>query len=228
MEKQKEFRVKVLGASKVTHDVRRFVLEKPHGFSFVPGQATDLSIDKPGLRDKINPFTFTCLTSDPYLEFTIKMYEDREDGVTKHLKDIRKDDYFIIREPFGAIHYKGKGTFIAGGAGITPFIAILRMLEKEKKLEGNTLIFSNKTKEDIILEDEFREMEKKGLKLIFTLTREKIDGYENRRIDENFLKEKINNFKQHFYICGPTRMVGELQSFLRKLGAESEGIVIET
>ncbi len=225
---EKEWRVKVLYTKMVAHNVKRFKLEKPKGYSFVSGQATEISIDSPELKDKKRPFTFTCLSSDSYLEFTIKIYPDHEDGMTKHLKDIKKGDFLIVREVFGAIHYSGPGVFIAGGAGVTPFISILRQLEKDKKLPGNTLIFSNKKEEDIINKKEFEEMEKEGLKVIFTLTREINKKYENRRIDLPFIKEKISNFKQHFYVCGPVRFVGELQDILKKLGANSDSIVIET
>jgi ferredoxin-NADP reductase len=41
---------------------------------------------------------------------------------------------------FGAIEYKGEGVFIAGGAGVTPFIAILRQLQAENKIANNKLI----------------------------------------------------------------------------------------
>ena len=40
--------VKVTSAEYVTHDVRQFRLEKPPGFTFSPGQATELSINKEG------------------------------------------------------------------------------------------------------------------------------------------------------------------------------------
>lgn len=39
-------KVKVLLIEGVTHDVRRFVVEKPEGYSFVPGQATEVSMSK--------------------------------------------------------------------------------------------------------------------------------------------------------------------------------------
>ena len=38
--------VKVLKAEDVTHDVRRFTVSKPDGYSFIPGQATEASINK--------------------------------------------------------------------------------------------------------------------------------------------------------------------------------------
>ena len=42
--------VKVTSAEYVTHDVRQFRLEKPPGFTFSPGQATELSINKEGVE----------------------------------------------------------------------------------------------------------------------------------------------------------------------------------
>ena len=93
---------------------------------------------------------------------------------------------------WGTINYKGPGVFIAGGAGITPFIAILRMLKKDGKIEGNKLFFSNKTTEDVILEKEFREMFDPN-DLMLTLTKEKVAGYESGRVDSEFLKKHIKN-----------------------------------
>lgn len=224
---EKEFVVKILKIEQVTHDVKRIAVEKPAGFQFVPGQATDVSVYKERFRDKKNPFTFTCLPTEKYLEFTIKIYEERK-GVTYEIDKLKKGDSLIIREPFGAIHFKGEGVFIAGGAGVTPFIAILRQLRRNGNLEGNTLIFSNKTEKDIILRDEFDLMAKEGLKVIYTLTREKKDGLEFGRIDEKFLISHVDKWKQYFYVCGPLRMVGEIQHLLKKLGANVEFIVVET
>lgn len=218
--------VKILKIKRITHDVKQFTLEKPAGYKFTPGQATDVSINNQKLKNEERPFTFTSLNEDPYLQFTIKGYK-KHHGVTEKIHKLKPGDELIIKDPFGAIHYAGTGVFIAGGAGITPFIAILYKLKKDNKLKGNTLIFSNKTSKDIILEKEFKEMKKSGLKCIFTLTRETNPKYENRRIDTEFLKEKIKNLNQHFYVCGPITMVGELQHLLKQLGAKAESIVFE-
>ncbi len=219
--------VKVLEIMERTHNVRTFRVEKPDGYSFVPGQATEVSINTPELKNKKRPFTFTCLEKEKYLEFTIKMYDKHENGVTKHLRDLKKGDSLIIREVFGAIHYDGKGVFIAGGAGITPFIAILRMLREKGELKGNRLIFSNKTEKDIILKDEFDSMTSEGLEITYVLTKEKKKGYDFGRIDRDYLEMEIKDFSQNFYVCGPIAMVGELQDALKKLGANAESIVFE-
>jgi ferredoxin-NADP reductase len=49
-----------------------------------------------------------------------------------------------------------------------------------------------------------------GKNFITTLTDEKKRGYENGRIDYTFLKKK-DNFKQHFYVCGPPQFVTAFQ-----------------
>ncbi len=149
--------VRILNIKQVTHDVKRFQIEKPAGYSFIPGQATDVSVNSAALKDEKRPFTFTSLNSDPHLEFTIKIYSSRN-GVTNALGNLKPGDELIIRDVWGAISYKGKGVFIAGGAGITPFISIFRDLKVKNEVSGNILLFANKTRSDIILESEFRKL----------------------------------------------------------------------
>jgi ferredoxin-NADP reductase len=227
MKKMSEYNIKIIKVEEVTHNVRRIVVEKPGGYRFIPGQATEVSIDKDGWREKKRPFTFTSLNEWPELEFVIKVYGNR-DGVTNQIGMLKKGDGLIIRDVWGAIHYEGEGIFLAGGAGVTPFIAILRQLRKEGKLEGNVLIFSNKSEKDIILRDEFYEMSKEGLKVFFTLTEEENEKYGFGRIDEEMLKRLVDDFSKKFYICGPVRMVGEMQHLVKKLGADSDSIIVET
>ncbi|MEO8960650.1 MAG: FAD-binding oxidoreductase [Ginsengibacter sp.] len=216
--------VKILNVQNVTHNVRRFTLSKPENYVFTPGQATDIVINLPEWKKERRPFTFTALNDWPQLEFTIKIYSDH-DGVTNQLGKLKAGDELIIHDIFGAIQYKGEGVFIAGGAGVTPFIAILRQLQKDGKLGDNKLIFSNKTSADIILKDEFEKM--LGDNFINTLTDEKAGKYDNSIINEDYLKEKIKNLDQYFYICGPDPMIEAISKDLQKIGVDKEKIVFE-
>jgi ferredoxin-NADP reductase len=58
-------------------------------------------------------------------------------------------------------------------------------------------------------------------------TRESAPGYENRRITADFLGEKIEDFRQRFYVCGPDSFVAEVKSILKRLGAKSSSLVFE-
>jgi len=217
-------KVKIRSAEYVTHNVRRFDVEKPSGWAFEPGQATEVSIDKEGWRDEKRPFTFTSLPEWDDLQFTIKIYPEHR-GVTEQLGKLEVGDALILEEPWGTIQYLGPGTFIAGGAGVTPFIAILRALERDEKLEGHSLIFSNHTERDITLRDEFDAMD--GLVTTYVLSAEEKPGLIYGRIDEDFLRENISDFAQHFYVCGPDEMVADISQALTELGADPEALVFE-
>ena len=216
--------VTILMTEFVTHDVKHFMVTKPEGFDFTPGQGVELAINRAGLSEDGHPFTPTSLPQDRILEFTIKGYAQR-DGMTRKLHQLNSGDELLLSEPFGTIHYKGPGTFIAGGAGVTPFIAIFRDLAKSNKLDGHSLIFSNKTPADVICEKEFRHY--LGERCVFTCTHESVPGYENRRIDMAFLEEKISDFSQHFYVCGPKKFVENINDALKDLGARPDALVFE-
>jgi ferredoxin-NADP reductase len=219
-----DYPVKILLTEPVTHDVKRFRVEKPAGYTFIPGQATELSINNPQFREEKRPFTFTSLTDAPYLEFTIKIYSDHP-GVTNELGKLRAGDQVIIRDVWGAITYNGKGVFIAGGAGVTPFISILRDLNRKNEIKGNLLIFANKTSADIILEQEFKNM--LGDAFINILSREKKDNYYSGIIDQAFLKTHIDAYPKKFYVCGPPPMIDAILGHLEKLGFARNSITIE-
>lgn len=210
----------------VTHDVRRYRFEKPEGYSFTPGQATEVAVDKDGWRDEKRPFTFTSLNSDPYLEFVIKSYPDH-DGVTEQIGKLEVGDALIIDDPWGTIEYKGEGVFLAGGAGVTPFIAIFRDLDKRGKLGENRLIFSNKTYRDVILEKEFEEM--LGDHFISVITDEPTDDhlFLDGFIDKQFLDDRIDDFSQPFYVCGPQPFNKAIMGYLKELGADPDALVFE-
>jgi ferredoxin-NADP reductase len=226
-----EYITKILATRQVTHDVKYFRLEKPSGYHFNPGQATDVSINQPAWKDQLRPFTFTCLNEDPYLEFTIKRYPDHH-GVTDHLHQLQPGDELILRDVWGAIEYKGPGYFIAGGAGLTPFMAILRQLHKENKTAGNTLFFSNKTSADIIYEKELQTILGPNAVFVLTkegknLTKEDKKEYLHARINREFLRQHVTDFHKPFYICGPDPMILEINGTLTGLGASPEALVFE-
>lgn len=216
--------VKIFSIEKLTHDVRRYRIEKPAGYSFEPGQATEVSINQPKWKEERRPFTFTSLNEWPYLEFTIKSYNDH-DGVTNALYSLAAGDELIIRDVWGAISYQGEGYFIAGGAGITPFIAIFRQLHHDGKIAGNQLFFSNKTAEDIIL---YTELDKiLGNQAHHILTKENNAAFEKGHIDADYLQKHITDFSKPIYICGPDKMVEGINEILIGSGAKPESVIFE-
>lgn len=213
----------ILNTHFITHDVKRFVLEKPKDFTYHPGQSAHISINLPGWEDKIRPYTFTSLNDWNYLEFIIKIYDEHH-GVSHQLGKLKVGDELLMHDVFGSINFKGPGIFIAGGTGITPFIAIFRALYHSNNLRDVALLYSNKTVEDIILHDELTKMLGPAYKNVFT--REGVIGFRERRIDRKFLIENIGNFNFRFYVCGPKSFTEDVCEALVSLGVDPEFLVI--
>lgn len=216
--------VRVLSTEKINHNVLRIKTRKPETYSFIPGQATDLSINRDGWKDQLRAFTFTSLPADPDLEFHIKTYPERK-SVTAELLNLKPGDELLLHEVFGAITYRGEGVFIAGGAGVTPFIAILRFLNSQHKTGKNKLIFANTSRNDILLEEEFANM--LGPRFVNILSGEKVDGYYTGFISEQFLRDQIPDFSCNFYVCGPPPMMENVLPMLKNLGVDDDRIIVE-
>lgn len=219
-----EHYVRIKSIEPVTHDVLRIVTEKPFEYAFTPGQATEVSINKYDWKDEKRPFTFTCIPENNYLEFIVKTYPSRK-GVTNQFLQLEKNDELILHDVFGAIGYKGEGVFIAGGAGVTPFISIFRFLHSKNKTGKNKLIFANKTKADMILEEEFQKI--LGDNFISILADEKVEGYATGKITRDFIKTNSGGLNKLFYICGPPPMMDAIEKQLAELHVPRESIIKE-
>jgi len=216
--------VKIKSIEHLTHDVLKIVAERPSGLTFHPGQAVDVSINKPGWETALRPFTFTSLPEDNHIEFNIKTYPAKK-GVTNELLSLKPGNELFIGDVFGDIAYKGEGIFIAGGAGITPFVAILRHLKSKNQLGNNKLIFANKTKGDIIQKELFEKL--LGNNFINVLSDETVEGYEHGFITAEIIKKHSTPNHKYFYLCGPPPMMDAVQKHLASLGIPNEQIIKE-
>jgi ferredoxin-NADP reductase len=208
--------VKILKKEKLNHDVIQFHLERPQNYSFTAGQAIELSLDAPEKKGPA-PFTFTGLNTSPDLELTIKIYEEHH-GLTAALSRLNPGDRVMITDPWDSFTNKGAGVFIAGGAGITPFVALLRQLHVDKKIGESLLLFANKTVDDIFYHHELKSL--LDNRYIDIITRGQ--NISPSKIDEELLRKHITNFKQPFYVCGPPGFVEIVQQILVTLGATEE------
>ncbi len=216
--------VSIKSIEHITHDVLHVQIEKPINFTYVPGQAVDISINKPEWENVKSCFTFTSLPEDSDLEFTIKTYPSRN-RVTNQLLSAKPGDEIFVYKPFGDIRFKGDGIFIAGGAGITPFIAIFKMLEKDNIIANNKLIFANKKCEDIIMKDYFDKL--LGDNFINVLSEEDHEGYEKGYITADIIKKEMDETVKFYYLCGPKPMMEAVEKQLVSLGVLGEQIVKE-
>lgn len=217
-------KVKIQSIEIVANSVVRLKLEKSEDIPYEPGQATDITLDVSPWEKEYRTFTFTSLPQNDYLEFTIKVYPEHK-GVTEQIGKLKAGDSINLYDVYGDIQYKGEGVFIAGGAGVTPFISIIRDLEKKNKIGGNKLIFANKRKEDIIDFEYFNNL--LGDNFINVLSDEKIAEFENGYITKELIKSNLVSDKSIVYLCGPPPMMDAILKQLDDLGIDESRIVKE-
>ncbi|MGB6150860.1 MAG: flavodoxin reductase [Pricia sp.] len=210
--------------TQLNHNVVHLVCQKPAEYHFTPGQATEVALAKPEWKDEKRPFTFTSLPDSEALEFVIKSYP-AHDGVTEQIPPLEPGDALLIGDAWGAIEYKGPGVFIAGGAGVTPFIAILRDLAEKGKTKGNKLLFANKKEHDIFYAAHFESW--LGENFVNILSEEKTDVYAHGRIDRDFLESQTDTLDQYFYVCGPPEMIEDVVGYLKDMGVKKDKIITE-
>ncbi len=209
---------------KATHDTHHLIFDRPEGFDFEPGQAIEMKLQKDGWRDEGRPFTPVSLPEEETLEFVIKSYPSH-DGVTEQIAQLAPGDKAVIEGPFGDMRDRGPGVFIAGGAGITPMIALLRKrLRDEGDLGGSSLVFSNKTEADIIWRDKLSAMP--GLTVAYTVTDEKGETVPRRELNRDYLRQFIEPGSL-CYLCGPPPMMDAVQGELDALGIDPSDLVAD-
>ncbi|OAQ42088.1 flavodoxin reductase [Pedobacter psychrophilus] len=219
------YKLSIEEVTPMVNKVFKIKTNKPSGYKFTPGQATDLTLQYEKWADEERPFTFTSLPKDNYLEFIIKTYPEHE-GVTKRIATVGVGDEFEIGDAWDAINYNGEGIFIAEGAGITSFISIFRDLNQKGELGNNQLIFSNKFEDEIICFEELKSL--LGGNFMNVITEQKGGELPQGKVDEEYIKKHINNFNQPFYICGAKNFTNNVINELKKLGAKTENIIFES
>ncbi len=209
--------------TQVTPDTYQLTFNRPDDFEFEAGQASELTILKPELKEEGRPFTMTSRPNDPYLEFVIKSYPDHN-GVTAEIPHLTMTDQVKASDPFGAITDHGPGVFVAGGAGITPFISILRK-HQEQGEDVSQLIFANETPDDIIFKETWESMAR--VDETFVVAKNAVDGLRKGHVDQPLLKELITETDQPFYLCGPGKMVDDVRASLQDMGINKDRIITE-
>jgi propane monooxygenase reductase component len=217
-----DFPSKVLSAEKLSKDVIKLQLEKPKDYTYTSGLSIDLRYNNLPYEQERKPLTLTSNPEDPYLEVMCKQYPEKG-GLSVLINQFKGGEEVFISKAFGKYKYRGEGTFIAMGIGITPFVSILRSLKRQNAIGNNKLIISNKTSQDVVIKQEFEQL--LGNNAHFVLTREQKQGYTSGRINPEMLKSFTINMDGEFYVCGSTEFKKGIKEMLLGMGVKPEKIL---
>jgi ferredoxin-NADP reductase len=127
--------------------------------------------------------------------------------------------------------------FIAGGTGIAPFRAMVHAARASgfaARGGTGTVLFSVRTANDVLYRDELPLWECDGFRTHITLTRPTEEDVANwkgafGRMNEKFLRETLGDalLRAHYYVCGPTPLVVDMQTVLGRIGVPAAHVRTE-
>jgi ferredoxin-NADP reductase/DMSO/TMAO reductase YedYZ heme-binding membrane subunit len=234
------------GELKVTHvfdetpEVRTFRLTSPSGarlpFVFLPGQFLSIALVIDGKKVRRSYTLASAPTRTGGCELTIK--RESRGLVSRHLHEqIRVGDLVSVVAPAGRFTFTEKDSdsivIIAGGVGITPLMSMIRYLTDVGWTGDIHLVFSVKTRQDIIFRDELEALARRhpNLHITITLTREEGTAWngERGRISPELLTRVVPNLAaRRVHICGPTEMIEPTRRMLAALGVPDKAIHVES
>lgn len=218
-----------------THDTKTIRFKLADKIDFKPGQfgMLTLGVVRDG-KDKIEKkaYSIASIPGKDYIDFTVKKHNPGPFGTS--MQNLKSGDKVAVEFPYGLFfHLPELGdniVLIGAGSEIVPLMSIIRNNIEHKHNVKMRLIYTNKTKNDIIYHKELQKLEKKNknLKLYLTTTQDENWHGINGRIDEKIIRELVPDYSLVlFYICGPPKMVSDIQQMLIVLGVDRSNIKTE-
>lgn len=228
-----KFDTQLASRETVAEGTMAFHLAKPPGFDFKPGQSMNVAlVDPPETDGKGDRRTFSILSAPHENELVIAT-RMRDTAFKRVLKAAPIGTTATIDGPGGemVLHDDAArpAVFLAGGIGITPFLAMARHAANTRLPHRLWLFYSNRRPEDAAFLSELQVMEQlnPNFRLIATMAEPEKSaqrwagetGVIRREMLERHLAGMVNPM---YYFAGPPPMTLAMQQMLEKMGVGEE------
>lgn len=224
------YHVKLIRRELIARDTYALYLEKPAGFSFIPGQNIDLGLIDQEITDPNDSARTFSIASAPHEDHLLVLVRMRDNQYKNALRDTSIGTYLTIFGPYGTFGIDNEKmspvVFIAGGIGITPCLSILRDSYNKKLNRQFYLFYSNRFKHDAACLDELLDLQNQVSDFVCIPTLTGSNGghngwpYETGYIDYPMISRYVDSpEKSEYFIVGPSRMVW---SMVHKLDGKIE------
>lgn len=174
----------------------------------LPGQFGILSFpNSTHVLNEEHPFTLSSSGVDGTLRFSIKGLGD----FTKLLPSLTKGEIAKVEGPFGEFSYlygKKEQVWVAGGIGITPFVAMAEHMILQERVDYTVdLFYSVRTDADAVYKELFEKLSAKHPIFTFHLMPSDTKGFIT---GELLLSETKALHAKDIFICGPPPLMSAL------------------
>jgi ferredoxin-NADP reductase len=214
---------RLLGRETVAEGTMAFHFERPSGFVHQAGQNALFR-----LGGESRTFSIASAPHEPHLTIATRM---RDSAFKRSLKTAAPGLEVEIDGPAGlmVMHEDAArpAVFLAGGIGITPFLAMVRDAAHRKLPHHIVLFYANRQPRDAAFLDELRGLEQRNphYRLVATMSAPPGDWRgETGFIRRDMLERHLPDLRTPvYYFAGPPAMAMAMQEMLSGLGiAESE------
>ncbi len=199
------------------------------------GQHVDVRLTAEDGYQAERSYSIASAPNGTRLDLTVVRIADGE--VSPYLADeLKPGDRIELRGPVGGYFVweppqGGPLLLVAGGSGIAPLMAMIRLRAAAGSAVDTRLLFSSHGWDDIIYRDELERLNGNGLTVVHTLTSSQPPGWTGyaRLVDAEMLAEVGPSpaERPRVYVCGPTPFVEAVAEALVHLGHAPQGIRTE-
>lgn len=199
------------------------------------GQHVDVRLTAPDGYSAQRSYSIASPPGAERLELTVARLDDGE--VSPYLTtDLDVGDQLEVRGPIGGYFvWDASDTrpvlLVGGGSGVVPLMAMLRLHAALDHDGPMKLIYSTRTRHQILYRDELDRLASKRRTVTVTLTRDEDPGWSGRRgrVDRQLLWESgfSPDVEPHCFVCGPTPFVEAVAKALIASGHKPDDVKAE-
>ena len=226
---------KVVDVVVETRHVKTITFNVPDWRGHRAGQHVDIRLTAEDGYQAERSYSIASAPDGSHLGLTVVRIDDGE--VSPYLTDeLRPGDRIELRGPIGGYFVwepaqGGPLLLVAGGSGIAPLMAMIRLRAAAKSDAQTRLLFSSRSWDDIIYREELDRLNGGGLRVVNVLTDRQPPGWTGygRRVDAEMLAEvgPSPSERPRVYVCGPTPFVEAVAEALVRLGHDPRAIKTE-
>lgn len=234
--------LRLIEKTRETEDVTSFVFEARDGGSLPahePGQHLPIELEIPGVEGAVRR-TYSLSSAPGTERYRISVKREPRGLASRYLHDQVEPGAIIdTRRPAGDFVLSCEQcpvVLVSAGIGVTPMVSMLHALAAEPGARPVVFLHGARDGGHHALADEVRGLAARrgGIRVHVAYSQPRPDDAIGRdydsteRVDSALLANLVEDRDAHYYLCGPTRFMADIQTALERRGVPADHIHTES